>query len=597
MPPDQLEASNLEKKKWLEKWKNDSNTSSNDKSNLKASTNPTATPLPNPQPKSSSLRLEVYKNDGQKSNSKAIVLKINDLNELKQMACHKLKLNYLPGVTKVFSITGKEIRSTDELEQDQKIFISHQGQPFIQMALKQKKKQQQQQQQQDDMTSDQQQQHSSNVTKSNAEAAISRKMAKLPTGISEIVEDFLYLGSARDATNELSGFSHILNAAKEWPEPKFPTTGNRPKYLKLDLSDSPHENLLLHLEKALSFLEDAGKQNGRVLVHCVLGKSRSPSIIIAYLVKFKSMSLLEAFEVVKEKRKSVLPNRSFIRQLMLFEQNEHRKPTTLHWDNVFNETELLLLEMQRSATPKLNATPSAVQYYMDKHPVEEWLVKNHVEGSAPTHLWWEVINKKQYSIPFYLLDELYSECAKSIFFGQTLKLVEMRSEAQKYKLHLDVDIKLDDISGISTDVDWEIRMYKMWIPLIGEVVNTVFPTRSSEQLEFIVTGVAGPHKSSQIPQITTKYGYHFIWPKLLVDLHEHKKFIYTLIEKAKSRTWDAFVNDKILKFNDWNDIFDTTLFQSIENGLRYLIFLLLFLFKPQSKKKLQAYIHHQILFL
>jgi len=69
-------------------------------------------------------------------------------------------------------------------------------------------------------------------------------------------------------------------------------------------------------------------------------------------------------------------------------------------------------------------------------------------------------------------------------------------------------------------------------------------------------------------EIQFKYGFHFIWPNVLVDLNLHKKFVFALIERAKTyEGWDSLKN-VILKHNDWTEIFDTTIFQSVENGLR-----------------------------
>ena len=51
------------------------------------------------------------------------------------------------------------------------------------------------------------------------------------------------------------------------------------------------------------------------------GKSRSSTILLAYLIKGKKMSINEAFKFAKKKRKTILPNLSFMTKLRKFEDN------------------------------------------------------------------------------------------------------------------------------------------------------------------------------------------------------------------------------------------------------------------------------------
>lgn len=67
------------------------------------------------------------------------------------------------------------------------------------------------------------------------------------------------------------------------------------------------------------FLLQIALSGGKTLTHCVAGVSRSASICIAYLMKHHNLSLLEAYNHVKEKRSSIRPNCNFFRQLMDYE--------------------------------------------------------------------------------------------------------------------------------------------------------------------------------------------------------------------------------------------------------------------------------------
>lgn len=65
-------------------------------------------------------------------------------------------------------------------------------------------------------------------------------------------------------------------------------------------------------------------RNGdRILVHCVMGVSRSATIILAYLMKEKNMSFSQALHYVQSRRNIIRPNDSFLRQLRNYDITLH----------------------------------------------------------------------------------------------------------------------------------------------------------------------------------------------------------------------------------------------------------------------------------
>lgn len=54
--------------------------------------------------------------------------------------------------------------------------------------------------------------------------------------------------------------------------------------------------------------------SGKLLVHCVMGRSRSATLFLAYLMIYKNMTVVNAIEHVK-KHRCILPNRGFLKQL------------------------------------------------------------------------------------------------------------------------------------------------------------------------------------------------------------------------------------------------------------------------------------------
>jgi len=138
---------------------------------------------------------------------------------------------------------------------------------------------------------------------------------------SEILHSFLYLGSFVNAKIKQQlkdlGITHILNMAGELPN-EFP---DEFKYLKCDLDDTSQDNVAFHFESCLNFIDEAKTSSTKILVHCAMGISRSPSVVIAYLMKERSWTYAKAFQYVKSMRSCIKPNPAFVNQLAGFEQS------------------------------------------------------------------------------------------------------------------------------------------------------------------------------------------------------------------------------------------------------------------------------------
>lgn len=73
------------------------------------------------------------------------------------------------------------------------------------------------------------------------------------------------------------------------------------------------------------FPEEARRANQKVLVHCLAGISRSPTLAIAYVMRSKALTCDEAYKFVKARRPSVSPNLNFMGQLFLYESQLRAK--------------------------------------------------------------------------------------------------------------------------------------------------------------------------------------------------------------------------------------------------------------------------------
>ena len=80
-----------------------------------------------------------------------------------------------------------------------------------------------------------------------------------------------------------------------------------------------HANLLSCLPAASVFIQSVLEEGGKAFVHCSFGRSRSPSVTVSYLMKFKSFTFEEAMQLVKARRPVVSLNAGFLEQLRMYE--------------------------------------------------------------------------------------------------------------------------------------------------------------------------------------------------------------------------------------------------------------------------------------
>jgi protein-tyrosine phosphatase len=71
------------------------------------------------------------------------------------------------------------------------------------------------------------------------------------------------------------------------------------------------------------WVEKAREEKVGVLVHCMAGKSRSPSVVIMYLMQHHGYTLQTAFDYVTSKRNGISPNIGFFLQLLQHEKAIH----------------------------------------------------------------------------------------------------------------------------------------------------------------------------------------------------------------------------------------------------------------------------------
>ena len=91
------------------------------------------------------------------------------------------------------------------------------------------------------------------------------------------------------------------------------------QYKQLNIADDIRQKIRPLFDEVFEWIEQQC-QKGKVFVHCWAGISRSPSLVIAYLMRKHNMSAKKALVFVKKKRPAIDPNQGFFSELEAYEK-------------------------------------------------------------------------------------------------------------------------------------------------------------------------------------------------------------------------------------------------------------------------------------
>jgi dual specificity phosphatase 12 len=131
---------------------------------------------------------------------------------------------------------------------------------------------------------------------------------------------------------EEAGITHVLSVLDY--DPLLRETFGHLKHLYIRAEDHPNENLLQYFDEAVTYIDQAlngthqaspgeplqpaspsNSKGGAVFVHCAMGKSRSATLVCAYLIHRYQLTPAEALEQLCEGRPVSAPNPGFAEQL------------------------------------------------------------------------------------------------------------------------------------------------------------------------------------------------------------------------------------------------------------------------------------------
>ncbi len=141
----------------------------------------------------------------------------------------------------------------------------------------------------------------------------------------DFILDRLAIGDLSDAKNEQilkdSGITAILNVAQEaYPEPNLDCFD----YYKVNIDDGQAMDLS-HIGDAVDFIHSRIR-HGKVLVHCLMGISRSSTILLCYLHEC-GFSLRNAMNLIKKKRPDAQPHIALYNSVQEYYLNKEREMT------------------------------------------------------------------------------------------------------------------------------------------------------------------------------------------------------------------------------------------------------------------------------
>eukprot|EP00927_Polykrikos_kofoidii_P056756 TRINITY_DN50834_c0_g1_i1.p1 TRINITY_DN50834_c0_g1~~TRINITY_DN50834_c0_g1_i1.p1 ORF type:complete len:808 (+),score=128.77 TRINITY_DN50834_c0_g1_i1:63-2486(+) len=133
----------------------------------------------------------------------------------------------------------------------------------------------------------------------------------------------LFLGSATSATSlhllRKLGVTCLVNCSVDLPEPSAEDLGNDIGWHRCPIEDVEDQEVLPQFDESLRVIDEAVKAGGRALAYCHLGRSRSVSLCLAYLVTRERRTLSEAVKFIRSRRPESSPNTGFWRQLLTLE--------------------------------------------------------------------------------------------------------------------------------------------------------------------------------------------------------------------------------------------------------------------------------------
>lgn len=173
--------------------------------------------------------------------------------------------------------------------------------------------------------------------------------------------DNLYLGDISTMDNylqyQLDLFSLIINISNIPISHPIREFLHMSDIMEINIPDIPESNIREYFDTTYLKIKNNLSQNKKVLVYCKVGKSRSVSIIINYLMSSQNISYELAFVQMITKKSSVGPNYGFIQQLQ-----EHRYQSHPSSEKLISEDLQQLGQLHQQKIKKLEGKKTPIEW-------------------------------------------------------------------------------------------------------------------------------------------------------------------------------------------------------------------------------------------
>ncbi|XP_040858863.1 dual specificity protein phosphatase 18-like [Ochotona curzoniae] len=143
-------------------------------------------------------------------------------------------------------------------------------------------------------------------------------------GITQITRS-LYIGNGVAANSRFilssSQITMVINASVEVVNTYYDNI----QYLQVPVTDTPTSHIYGYFDLVADQIHSEDMRQGRTLLHCVAGVSRSPTLCLAYLMKYHAMTLRDAHKWIMSLRPIIRPNNGFWEQLIHYESKLFNK--------------------------------------------------------------------------------------------------------------------------------------------------------------------------------------------------------------------------------------------------------------------------------
>ncbi|KAI9886766.1 MAG: hypothetical protein M1823_001409 [Watsoniomyces obsoletus] len=132
-------------------------------------------------------------------------------------------------------------------------------------------------------------------------------------------EDALFISGSfslsRTAVLKKANITHIVSTLRATPNEALLAPY---QHLTVEIDDMEDEDFLQHFPVTNRFIQQGLDDGGGVLVHCAIGKSRSATCVMAFLMHRYRLTPGDALARIRQSRPMCEPNSGFMQQLELY---------------------------------------------------------------------------------------------------------------------------------------------------------------------------------------------------------------------------------------------------------------------------------------